>query len=129
MGMTIERDLYIPNYIKDSYKEQINQKPEIYGHESIIICNPQADTNALKKEYKNYLKSISKNVEFDNIGLRKVKFLTVRLDPVIDDRVAEFSDNTNSIKILRGNIISYVDGLKQRVQKSLLMNITTLFLN
>ena len=33
-------------------KEQINQKPEIYGHESIIICNPKADTNALKKEYK-----------------------------------------------------------------------------
>ena len=55
MGMTIERDLYIPNYIKDSYKEQINQKPEIYGHESIIICNPKADTNALKKEYKHYL--------------------------------------------------------------------------
>ncbi len=52
MGMTIERDLYIPNYIKDSYKEQINQKPEIYGHESIIICNPKADTNALKKNIK-----------------------------------------------------------------------------
>lgn len=50
-------------YIKDSYIEQINKKPEIYGHESIIICNPKADTNALKKEYKNYLKSISKNVE------------------------------------------------------------------
>lgn len=175
MGMTIERDLYIPkeidlmqalkrdgyqvpDYIKDSYIEQINQKPEIYGHESIIICNPKADTNALKKEYKNYIKSISKNVEVDNIGLRKlayeikglkegyyldfkyetdknkiadiekkfrtddriVKFLTVRLDPVIDDRVAEFSDNTNSIKILRGNIISYVDGLKQRVQEKLI---------
>lgn len=147
MGMTI-----------DSYKEQINQKPEIYGHESIIICNPKADTNALKKEYKNYLKSISKNVEVNNIGLRKlayeikglkegyyldfkyeidknkiadiekkfrtddriVKFLTIRLDPVIDDRVAEFSDNTNSIKILRGNIISYVDGLKQRVHEKLI---------
>ena len=91
MGMTIERDLYIPkeidlmqalkrdgyqvpDYIKDSYKEQINQKPEIYGHESIIICNPKADTNALKKEYKNYLKSISKNVEVDNIGLRKLAY-------------------------------------------------------
>lgn len=77
MGMTIERDLYIPkeidlmqalirdgyqvpDYIKDSYIEQINKKSEIYGHESIIICNPKAGTNAFKKEYKNYLKSISK---------------------------------------------------------------------
>ena len=42
-------------------EEQINQKPEIYGHESIIICNTKADTNALKEKYKNYLKSISKN--------------------------------------------------------------------
>ena len=67
MGMTIERDLYIPkeidlmqalkrdgyqvpDYIKDYFKEQINKKPEIYGHESIIIYNPKADTNALKKE-------------------------------------------------------------------------------
>ena len=174
MGMTIERDLYIPKeidlvqalkrdgyqvpeYIKDSYIEQINQKPEIYGHESIIICNPKADTSALKKEYTDYLKSISKEVEVDDIGLKKlayeikglkegyylnfeyeidknkiadiekkfriddriVKFLTVRLDPVIDDRVLEYSNDTNSMKMQRSNIINYEDGLKQRVQEKL----------
>lgn len=51
----------------------------------------------------------------DNI----IKFLTVRNDPVIEDKPVVDIDDKNTIKLQRGKIYSYEDGLKQRVQEKL----------
>ena len=98
MGMTIERDLYIPKeidlmqaIIRDGY-----QIPDYIKKEGYYL-DFKYETD------KNKIADIEKKFRTDD---RIVKFLIIRLDPVIDDRVAKFSDNTNSIKILRGNIIS-----------------------
>ena len=87
---------------------------------ALLGCGTKSSESESDFKYeidKDKIADIEKKFRTDD---RIVKFLTIRLDPVIDDRVAEFSDNTNSIKILRGNIISYVDGLKQRVQEKLI---------
>lgn len=132
-------------------------KPTIYEHESVIITKPNSDIDNVINKYKNFFKNIGKNVEIENLGVKKfayeikgltegnyvifryetdkdnissiekefrldddiIKFLTVRNDPVIDDRIYEKTDDKITMKLQKGTVYSYEDGLKQRVQEKL----------
>lgn len=65
---------------------------------------------------KSIISDIEKKFRLDDSVM---KFLTVRHDPVIDDRPNVNFEDTNTIKLQRGEVLSYEDGLNQRVQEKL----------
>lgn len=65
---------------------------------------------------KDTISGIEKKFRLDD---NVMKFLTVRHDQVIEDKPVVDLDDSNTMKLQKGDIISYEDGLKQRVQEKL----------
>lgn len=65
---------------------------------------------------KDKIGELEKNFRLDD---NVIKFITVRYDAVIDDKPVVDIDDKNTMKLQRGIVYSYEDGLKQRVQEKL----------
>ena len=142
LGLSIEQDLYVPkrtdlmtamirdgmrvpDFIKNNYIAS-----DRCNFESIIILQPNLTDEEKSKvvnDYKEYFKKISdQEVEVDDRGKRKLAyqikdntegyFISYYFDA---KEVAEKVEDRNTIKLQRGEIYSYEDGLKQRVQEKI----------
>ena len=142
MTAMIRDGMRVPDFIKDNYIAS-----DRCNFESIIILQPNLTDEEKSKvvnDYKEYFKKISdREVEVDDRGKRKLAyqikdntegyFISYYFDAIVTSlvpyyykakkeeakKVAEKVEDRNTMKLQRGEIYSYEDGLKQRVQEKI----------